>query len=231
MIKGQHQSKDREIVFIDLGQDAPYQETLALQRETREKLIAHDGPQTIFFCEHPPTLTLGKGAKQSHLLLPKEELESQGYKIFETERGGEVTYHGPGQVMCYPILNLNVLRRDVGWYMNSLEEVIIQVLRKYSIEGGRVVAEPGVWLLGDNKRKIASVGVHMNRWHSMHGFALNYLSQQAKFSVINPCGHPDTIMTSISEESPKNQEKIDYQHLVSFIKAALSASLIWPRGT
>ncbi len=210
------------IIFNDLGSNAPYKETLDIQRVTREKLITGDAPQTIFFCEHPPTITLGRGANSGHLLLPREELTAKGYGVFETERGGEVTYHGPGQIVCYPILDLNLYKRDIGWYMRTLEQSIIVLLREFGINAERINGEAGVWILGgQKKRKIASVGVHLTRWRTMHGLALNYLPQQDKFSVINPCGFTDIAITSIEEEATCNKENNNYLSLQKLLKQTL----------
>jgi lipoate-protein ligase B len=209
------------VLITDLGTDASYENTLEVQRITREKLIEGAVPQTIFFCEHPPTITLGRGADAKHLLHSREKLESLGYKVFDIERGGEVTYHGPGQIVCYPILDLNLLKRDISWYMRSLEEVVLAVIRNYGIEGERVPEQAGVWL-SSPKRKVASVGVHMSRWRSMHGLALNYLPQQSKFSVINPCGFTDIGITSVQEEASKNKDKISYKNLCTLLEEAIT---------
>ncbi len=213
------------IVFTDLGRNASYPETIDLQRVTREKLIAGDAPQTIFFCEHPPTITLGRGANPSHLLLSREELAAKGYGVYETERGGEVTYHGPGQIVCYPILDLTLYKRDIGWYMRTLEQSIIVLLHHFGINAERIPGEAGVWLLGGKKkRKIASVGVHLTRWRTMHGLALNYLPQHEKFSVINPCGFTDIAVTSIEEEATCNKENNNYLSLQKLLKQTLLSS-------
>lgn len=214
-----------EIAFVDLGCDAPYKETLDLQRTTREKLIAGENSPTVFFCEHPPTITLGRGADPSHLLLTREELAAKGYSVFETERGGEVTYHGPGQIVCYPILDLNLYRKDIGWYMRSLEEAIIALLHHFGIPGERITDEAGVWILGGTtKKKVASVGVHLTRWRTMHGLALNYRPQQDKFSVINPCGFTNIAVTSIDEEATSNKGDNNYPTLQKLLKENLQFS-------
>ena len=144
-------------------------------------------------------ITLGRSAKRENVLLPANQ---KLIEIIEIERGGDVTYHGPGQLVCYPLLDLSSKRRDVCWYMRTLEEVIIRALDDFSIKAERVAGRTGVWIraAGERDLKIASIGLRLSRWRTLHGFALNVQGVQAGFSMINPCGFSDIGVTSISEQ-------------------------------
>ncbi|MBX7138901.1 MAG: lipoyl(octanoyl) transferase LipB [Oligoflexia bacterium] len=175
----------------------PYAEVWELQKQLQRELIAQQGAQTVIFCQHRPVITIGKSSKPASLLVARAQLEKLGIELFEVERGGDMTFHGPGQLVCYPILNLTNFRRDVGWYMRQLEEVAIRTLAHFQLKGIRVAERTGVWT--DAQTKIASIGVRISRWCTMHGIALNVLEAGSGFAAINPCGFEDIRMTSMRE--------------------------------
>lgn len=193
----------------DLGL-RPYEEVWDLQKQTQHALIAGTGPEAIFLCQHPPTITLGKSAKRTHILVDESVLAAHGVSLFEVERGGDVTFHGPGQAVAYPIVDLRRRRKDVDWYMRLLEQAIIDTCREFGVDGARIAGKTGVWVLdrkGQAPRKIASLGVRISRWCTLHGVALNVgsepqqLSLEQGFSFINPCGLGTVQITSVAQES------------------------------
>ena len=149
----------------------------------------------LLLVEHPPVITLGRGAKRTHLLGDEELLRARGVEVWETERGGDVTFHGPGQLVGYPILDLTRHGKDLHRYMRKLEEVLIRTLEIYGIQAERRAGQTGVWVRGD---KIASIGVHVSRWVSRHGFALNVSPDLSAFDLIVPCGLTGIRMTSMA---------------------------------
>ncbi|HYV30537.1 MAG TPA: lipoyl(octanoyl) transferase LipB, partial [Candidatus Binatia bacterium] len=148
-------------------------------------------PDTLLLLEHPHVYTLGRNGKREHLLVPAERLRAP---VVETDRGGEVTYHGPAQLVGYPILDLTRHRRDLGWYMGSLEEVFVRVAADFGVRAGRLPGAPGVWVGND---KLVAVGVHVSRWVTSHGFAFNVNTDLSYFRAIVPCGLRDKGVTSI----------------------------------
>jgi lipoyl(octanoyl) transferase len=203
----------QEVVFKDLGtieygEAWQYQESLLkasttiksqrVKGETTDDTVHH-----LLFCEHPPVYTLGKSGDEAHVLISKEELAKRNIGYYPTNRGGDITFHGPGQVVGYPILDLEKYYTDIGKYLRSLEEVIIRVLALYGLKGDRSPGETGVWLDPDNKmkaRKICAMGVRCSRWVTMHGFALNVNTNLDYFTMIVPCGIPDKQVTSLEKE-------------------------------
>ncbi|MBK8350014.1 MAG: lipoyl(octanoyl) transferase LipB [Saprospiraceae bacterium] len=149
----------------------------------------------LIFCEHAPVFTLGKSGSMEHLLLSDKELESGHIEFFKINRGGDITYHGPGQITGYPILDLEDFYTDVHRYVRNLEEVIIRLLKEYGLQGIRIPEYTGVWLGPDTRsdsfRKICAIGVHLSRWVSMHGFAFNVNTELSYFDKIVPCGIVD----------------------------------------
>ena len=156
----------------------------------------------LLFCEHPPVYTLGKSGKADHLLLDETGLKARGVQFFRINRGGDITYHGPGQITGYPIFDLEKFRTDIGWYLRSLEDIMIRLLADYGLSGERSDGETGVWLDigGTRPRKICAMGVRCSRWVSMHGFALNVNTDLSYFDHIVPCGIRDKGVTSLQAE-------------------------------
>jgi len=173
-----------------------YAEGLNLQRERVAARKAGVIPDTLLLLEHPHVYTLGRNAKKENLLVSPEQLAARGAQVYEIDRGGDITYHGPGQLVGYPILDLAQHRRDIAWYMRSLEEVIIAVAGDYGIRGGRVAGAPGVWVGND---KLAAMGVHISRWVTSHGFAFNVNTDLRYFDWIVPCGLRDKGVTSLQK--------------------------------
>jgi lipoyl(octanoyl) transferase len=203
------------IHFKDLG-SIRYADAFAYQMELFElntaiKLSSRESgnrnlqPTTdhLLFCEHPHVITLGKSGKQTNLLLNEAQLKNTGIEYYPTTRGGDITYHGPGQIVGYPIIDLEHYFNDVHKYMYYLEELIILTLKEYGIEGGRVKGMTGVWLDYDKPhlaRKICAMGVKISRWITMHGFALNVNTNLDYFNYIIPCGITGKAVTSIQKE-------------------------------
>jgi lipoyl(octanoyl) transferase len=173
-----------------------YADGLCLQRERVAARKAGTIPDTLLLLDHPHVYTLGRNAKKDNILLSAEQLTARGVQVFEIDRGGDVTYHGPGQLVGYPILDLTQHRRDIAWYMRSLEEVLIAVARDYGIEAGRLAGAPGVWVGND---KLAAMGVHISRWVTSHGFAFNVNTDLRYFDWIVPCGLRDKGVTSLQK--------------------------------
>jgi lipoyl(octanoyl) transferase len=155
---------------------------------------------------HPPVFTIGKSGKMEHLLLNKKELEAKGISFYRTNRGGDITFHGPGQIVGYPILDLDNFFTDIHKYLRYLEEVIIRTLSSYGLQGARSVSETGVWLDLDTPfaRKICAMGVRASRWVTMHGFALNVNTDLSYFDHIVPCGIQGKGVTSLAQELKKS---------------------------
>jgi lipoate-protein ligase B len=171
---------------------------LELQRELRRRRIAGEiGEDVLLLVEHPPVITLGRGTRPGSLPIAPAELERRGVEVFEVERGGDVTFHGPGQLVGYPILDLRGHRQDLHWYLRSLEDVLIQALGRLNIEADRNPGLTGVWTAG---RKIASIGIHVKQWVTLHGFALNVTTDLDPFDLIVPCGIRQVVMTSMASE-------------------------------
>jgi lipoyl(octanoyl) transferase len=161
-------------------------------------------PQHLLLCEHPPTYTLGKSGKPEHLLLDEAALAAHGATFHRINRGGDITFHGPGQLVVYPILDLEALRPDIHWYLRALEEAVIQTLASYGLRAGRIAGLTGVWLdweEGDPRpRKICAMGVRCSRWVTLHGLALNVNTDLRYFDYIVPCGIADKAVTSLQAE-------------------------------
>ncbi len=182
--------------IVDLGR-MDYEACVELQRGHLEKVADGTEPDTLFLVEHPPVLTLGSDFHDRNLLLPLSEYEANGIQIFRTDRGGDVTYHGPGQLVIYPVFNVANLGKDLHKWLRSLEETIIQTLKNYDIDGQRLSVNTGVWV-GNNK--IAAIGIKVRRWVSMHGIALNCNPDMTPFHMIIPCGIQGHGVTSLSLE-------------------------------
>lgn len=166
------------------------------------KLAGQPYENTIVFCQHPPVYTLGKSGKDNHMLLTDEQLRQIGATLHHIDRGGDITYHGPGQLVCYPILNLEDFRLSLKEYIHLLEEAVIGVCSSYGIVAGRVAGATGVWLDSGTprERKICAMGVRSSRYVTMHGLALNVNTDLRYFSYIHPCGFMDKGVTSLEKE-------------------------------
>ncbi len=201
-----------QIKIIDLG-FLDYKNSWNYQKELQKKVLIGDCSDSIIFVEHDSVYTFGKNSDKSNLLVSKD----CKIKIYETERGGEITYHGPGQIVCYPILNLKNFKQSVTWYMRALEEVIIETLKLFNIKASRKNGLTGVWVKDE---KIGAQGVRMTKWVTMHGFALNVNTDLRFFNDIIPCGIKDFGVTSIEKIIGKEQDlsQVKEHILISFAK-------------
>jgi lipoyl(octanoyl) transferase len=187
----------RELWVVTAGR-VPYTDALALQREVAAARIAGDIPQDVLLLvEHPPVVTLGRSAKAQNIVCSSAFLASRGVELHEVERGGDVTFHGPGQLVGYPIFDLKRHHKDLHWYLRKVEEALIDAVDDLGIRAERHAGLTGVWTSG---RKIASIGVHARDWVTWHGFALNVTTDLSYFDLIVPCGIDGVVMTSLERE-------------------------------
>jgi len=197
--------------LIDYKEAWDYQEELfqaiidvkrANRKREKEKLALEETQSKLIFCEHPHVFTLGKSGQQSNLLVNEAQLATKGARFYKINRGGDITYHGPGQLVGYPIFDLDNFFTDIHKYLRYLEEAVILTLAEYGIEGGRIEGSTGVWLDWNNPkaRKICALGVRSSRWVTMHGFAFNINSDLNYFNNIIPCGITDKAVTSLEKE-------------------------------
>ena len=186
---------NRRGYVIDLGL-IDYEKAWDLQHQLWSKRVEGEVPDLLLILEHPHVITLGRRGNRSHLLVSPEVLEAMRIPIFHVERGGDVTYHGPGQMVIYPVLDLKEYGYRLIRYIGQIEDVILRVLKDFGIEGRRDPVNRGVWV---NEEKIASVGVAIKRWVSFHGFSLNYETDLKYFELINPCGLEGKKMTSMAK--------------------------------
>jgi lipoate-protein ligase B len=190
------------IEIVDLGHE-PYHVTLERQRTLRLGRIDGTAPHdTLLLVEHDPVYTLGRGALETSLPNPAEDLRARGASVVEIERGGDVTWHGPGQLVGYPVLLLSNYREDLHWYLRTLEQVLIDALGQLGISAERNPGKTGVWTGG---RKIASIGIHVKQWVTLHGFALNVHPDLSWFDLIVPCGIHGVQMTSVRQEADSGE--------------------------
>jgi len=174
-----------------------YEACVGFQRDLLERVIEGSEPSTLLLVEHNPVLTLGSDFHTENLLLPVETYAARGIEVYKTDRGGDVTFHGPGQLVIYPIFNLNDWQKDLHKWLRALEETMILTLQEYGIEGQRLAVNTGVWV-GQNK--IAAIGIKIRRWVSMHGIALNCNTDLRPFGLIVPCGIRGHGVTTLSQE-------------------------------
>lgn len=224
---------NKKAINTDLG-NIGYEEALKEQYDYQQKLIRRklnirDGKQTaeheelihnLFFCEHKPVYTLGKSGSFDNLLLNEEQLAGRGIEFHKSSRGGDITYHGPGQLVGYPVFDLDEFYHDVHKFVRDIEEVIILSLKEYDIDSVRIPGLTGVWIKGEGKakdRKICAIGIHISRWVTLHGFALNVNTDLDYFSGIIPCGIEDQNkdVTSIEKELGK---KVDFEDVKKNVK-------------
>jgi lipoyl(octanoyl) transferase len=197
----------RSCKVIELGLIG-YDEALALQRCLAAARKAGTAPDLLLLCEHPNVITIGRNGKIENLLASADALGRRGVGFYHTDRGGDITYHGPGQLVGYPILNLAEIRRDVGWYVRQLEEVMIQVSANFGVKASRVPGRTGVWASAAftpsadaeaHEEKLGAIGVHLSRWVTSHGFAYNVSTDLSYFDLIVPCGIAGRRATSLEK--------------------------------
>lgn len=214
------------IQYKDLG-IMPYQEALNWQLshfefiknikiKNRDLKETQPTPNYFFFVEHPHVYTMGKNGREANILLNESQLKAKHIDYYRTNRGGDSTYHGPGQVIGYPIIDLDNFFTDIHKYMRNLEEVIIQTISEYGLKGERSKGETGVWLdVGSPKaRKICAMGVHTSRWVTMHGFALNANTNLSFFKGIIPCGINNKGVTSLADELGKKVDEVEVKKII-----------------
>lgn len=187
---------ERRIETFQLDTPQPYAPILAWQRRRQHAIAEGTAGHALLMLEHEPTITLGRNTDAAHLLHTREHYDAQGIAVVEVERGGDVTYHGPGQCVAYPILSLVTWRLSVGWYLRNLEQVVIDVLDHYGLQGERIEGLTGVWV---NGAKVAALGVGIHRWVTIHGLALNIDPDMSHFGLIVPCGIADRPVTSLAK--------------------------------
>jgi lipoyl(octanoyl) transferase len=208
----------QKVIFKDLGrmeyqrawdyQEGLLQENVRIKSEARQRAdegkgAAGDTTNYLLFVEHEPVFTLGKSGHEENVLIDEEQMQKRGAQFFRTNRGGDITFHGPGQLVGYPILDLEKFQTDLGWYLRSLEETGIRTLADYGVEGGRSRGETGIWIepgVKGRERKICAMGVRCSRWITMHGFAFNINTDLSWFGDIIPCGIRDKQVTSLEKE-------------------------------
>jgi lipoyl(octanoyl) transferase len=204
----------KKIIFQDLGL-MDYQQTWEFQKELHSNVLQsktdkkeNDGKNYLLFCEHPHVYTLGKSGSENNLLINQLQLQAKNATFIKTDRGGDITYHGPGQIVGYPILDLESLGIGVKEYVHRIEETIIETLKEYSILSERLEGATGVWLESKTKkaRKICAIGVKVSRAITMHGFAFNVNTDLNYFNFINPCGFTDKSVTSLERELGNKQD-------------------------
>ncbi|MFZ5972265.1 MAG: lipoyl(octanoyl) transferase LipB [Bacteroidota bacterium] len=225
---------NRQTRFIDLGtidyqqawdyQTKLFNEILEIKKENRNQPgNEQPTPNYLLFCEHPHVFTLGKSGDEKNLLIPRSELPSVGASYYAINRGGDITYHGPGQLVVYPVLDLENFFTDIHKYMRTMEESVIQTLAHFQIKAGRIAGLTGVWLDGEHKkdaRKICALGVKTSRWVTMHGLAFNVNTNLDYFKYIVPCGIDDKAVTSLHHEV---QHAVNMEEVKEKMKAHLAA--------
>ena len=221
----------QKVFFEDMGIRSyqpswDYQEALLLKntqikweaRQNEQDLKTSQTEHRLLMVEHNPVFTLGKSGKREHVLVSEEQLKNLGIEFFHINRGGDVTYHGLQQIVGYPILDLDKFKTDLGWYLRSLEQVIIDVMAEYGLKGERSSGETGVWLQPEDPfmaRKICAMGIKCSRWITMHGFALNVNTDLSHFEFIVPCGIQGKTVTSLEKELG---HKVNYEEVKEKIK-------------
>lgn len=211
----------RDLLVVRYGR-RPWTEMLEVQRAAArariEGTLAND---VLLLCEHPPVITLGRAFKQANLTASAALLEARGVDLHEAERGGDVTFHGPGQLVGYPIVDLQLHKPDLHWYLRILEEALMRVLDTQGIVGSRQKGQTGVWVDG---RKIASIGVHARQWVTWHGFALNVTTDLSYFDLMVPCGLSGVAMTSVAAELARSDRAVS-DSINTDVEAAVIAAM------
>jgi lipoyl(octanoyl) transferase len=197
----------KNCLTVDLGLIG-YAEAYALQKRVvaaRKTELIED---VLLLCQHPPVITLGRSGKRENLLASEHVLRQKGVELHGSDRGGDITYHGPGQIVGYPILHLGAIRRDVVWYVRTLEEGMIRATSEFGITAERVAGKTGIWVrAGNTEEKLAAIGVHISRWVTSHGFAYNVSTDLRNFDLIVPCGIADRKATSLEKLLGRNIEE------------------------
>ena len=229
-----------ELWVVRLG-TLPYSEALELQRAVARARITGGVPHDVLLLvEHPPVVTLGRTSKRVNLTSSADVLSAGGVELFEVERGGDVTFHGPGQLVGYPIFDLKRHKKDLHWYLRRVEDALVCVLAEFGLASERSVGYTGVWTRASSEgsgvtfRKIASIGVHARDWVTWHGFALNVTTDLSYFDLIVPCGIPDVVMTSMARELGRNvgmtavEDAVSraFAHVFSLLPRTVSPSIL-----
>ncbi|WP_207496847.1 lipoyl(octanoyl) transferase LipB [Aridibaculum aurantiacum] len=221
----------QKVQLVDLGEQRAYKEIWDMQEELLQEKVrlkslaresgaaaAGEGDHHLFFVEHTPVYTLGKSGHITNVLISDEERNAKGIEFFKINRGGDITFHGPGQLVGYPVIDLEKFRTDLGWYLRSLEEVIILTMAEYGLKGERSAGETGVWLdaqVKGKERKICAMGIRCSRWITMHGWAFNVNTDLDYFGYIIPCGIQNKQVTSLEKELGR---KLDMQEVKDKVK-------------
>ena len=211
-------------------QEKKLQEIIDIKRTNRNEGSSIETPNYFLFVEHPPVITLGKSGQEKNLLLTKEELERKKIQYFNTNRGGDITFHGHGQIVGYPVIDLENFYTDINRYLRTLEEIVISTLNYFKISSQRSPGETGVWLESNspNSRKICAIGVKTSRWVTMHGFALNVDTDLRYYNYIVPCGIKGKGITSINQEIKKNVSINEVKEkILENLKKTFQANLIF----
>ena len=232
--------KNKQVIAVDWGltdykqawdkQEEIFSATVSLKTEIRNRKAGSEGneyeedtltPNYLVFCEHPHVYTLGKSGKPEHLLLDEQGLKEKNATYYPINRGGDITYHGPGQIVCYPILDLDNFFTDIHLYLRTLEEAVILTLADYGLNAGRYPGYTGVWFDADtdNARKICALGVRCSRWVTMHGLAFNINTDLDYFKNIIPCGIDDKAVTSLQKELGR---EVDINEVKKILKHHIS---------
>ncbi len=235
-----NKSLNKNIIVHDLGvldynvalnfQEKKLEEIINIKRTNRRIGCSIETPNYFLFVEHPPVITLGKSGQEKNLLLTKPELERKNIQFYNTNRGGDITFHGYGQIVGYPIIDLENFYTDINKYLRTLEEIVISTLNFYKISSKRSSGETGVWLEPNSphSRKICAIGVKTSRWVTMHGFALNVDTDLRYYDYIIPCGIRGKGITSINKEIKKNVSvKEVKEKILENLKKTFNANLIF----
>jgi lipoyl(octanoyl) transferase len=197
----------KSCLIVELGLIG-YSDAWALQKRLVSTRKANAVEDVLLLCEHPHVITLGRNGKREHLLASEHVLKQKGIELHATDRGGDITYHGPGQIIGYPILNLGAIRRDVVWYVRMLEEAMIRATAEFGVSAGRLEGKTGIWVrTATTEEKLAAIGVHISRWVTSHGLAYNVSTDLRFFDLIVPCGIADRQATSLEKILGRSVER------------------------
>jgi lipoyl(octanoyl) transferase len=213
------------LLTIDLGLIS-WSDAYALQKRIVAARKAGAIDEVLLLCEHPHVITLGRNANRANLLASEYVLRQKNVELLPTNRGGDITYHGPGQIVGYPILNLGNIKRDVGWYVRALEEAMIRASADFGVETFRVPGKTGIWVRpGATEEKLGAIGVHISRWVTSHGFAYNVSTDLRYFDLIVPCGIADRKATSLEKLLQRSVSLAEVQpHIVRHLAEPFSLS-------